>query len=114
MATEGAERRPAQLIVAGLATLLWVGTSLAVAGVVQTSASVTAVNDGVPFLALLFAYYVYFHEHERTWARTVAGILAVTGLLGLVAISVQEPTFTFVANVLALLSMFNLVVFLWR
>lgn len=114
MATVGQGHRGTQLVVAALATLLWVGTSLAVAGIVRTSASVTAVNVGVPFLALLFAYYVYAYEHDREWVRTVAGLLAVTGLMGLVAIFVQEPRFTFVANVLALLSMFNLVAFLWR
>lgn len=114
MATEARGLRGAQLVVAALATLLWVGTSLAVAGVVEMSASVTAVNVGVPFLAFLFAYYVYVYEHDREWVRAVAGLLAVTGLVGLFAIFVQDSTITFAANVLALLSMFNLVAFLWR
>ncbi len=114
MATEVSRLRGTQLVVAALATLLWVGTSLAVAGVVTVSASITAVNTGVPFLALLFAYYVYAYEHDREWVRPVAGLLALTGVVGLVAITVQEPRLTFVANALALLSMFNLVAFLWR
>lgn len=114
MATEGQRLKGAQLMVAALATLLWVATSLAVAGVVEMSAGVTAVNVGVPFLAFLFAYYVYVYERHRKWVRAVAGLLAVTGLVGLVAIVVQESTITFTANVLALLSMFNLVAFLWR
>lgn len=114
MATERQGLRGAQLVVVALATLLWIGTSLAVAGIVELSASVTAVNVGVPFLALLFAYYVYVYEYDRKWVRSVAGLLAVTGFVGFIAIFVQEPTITFVANMLALLSMFNLVAFLWR
>lgn len=114
MASEGSGIRSAKGIVALLATLLWVGTSLAVAGVVETTAGVTAVTVGVPFLALLFAYHVFFHEAEREWAQIVAGLLAVTGMVGLIAIFVQQPTVTFVANVMALLGMFALVAFFWR
>lgn len=106
--------RSAKVVVAVLATALWLGTSLAVAGVVDPAASITAVNIGVPFLALLFAYYVFFHEHEREWAQVVAGLLAVTGVVGLIAVYVQVPTVTFVANILALLGMFALVAFLWK
>lgn len=114
MALEGTGSRSTKVLVAVLATVLWVGTSLAVAGLVDSAASVTAVSIGVPFLALLFAYHVFFHEGEREWARVVAGVLVVAGVVGLVAIFVQRPAFSFAANVLALLGMFVLVAFLWR
>lgn len=114
MASERTTLTAAQLLVVALATLLWVGTSLAVAGVVKVSASVTAVNLGVPFLALLFAYYVFFHERDREWATTVASVLAVTGVVGLIAVILEQATLTFAANVLALLAMLGLVAFLWR
>lgn len=114
MTAASAERRSTRVVVALLATLLWVGTSLAVAGVVEPTAGITAISIGVPFLALLFAYHVLFHEHDREWARVVASLLAVTGAVGLVAIFLQNTTVTFVANVLALVGMFALVAFLWR
>jgi hypothetical protein len=112
----GADRgiQPAKVAVAVVATLLWIGTSIAVAGVVRTDASITAVNVGVPFLALLFSYHVFFHEGERERARLVAAVLALTGAVGILAVLVQDSTLTFVSNVLALLGMFGLVAFLWR
>lgn len=114
MAAAGSGLRSTKLVVAALATVLWVGTSLAVAGVVEPTVGITAVTVGVPFLALLFAYHVFFHEADRDWAQIVAGLLAVTGLVGLVAIFVQQELVTFVANVMALLGMFVLVAFFWR
>lgn len=114
MASAGPGSRWTKLGVAALATVLWVGTSLAVAGVVKPTAGITAVTIGVPFLALLFAYHVFFHEPDRDWAQVVAGLLAVTGFVGLVAIFVQQELVTFAANVLALLGMFVLVAFFWR
>lgn len=114
MASEGSGIQSAKVIVAALATVLWVGTSLAVAGVVETAAGVTAVTVGVPFLALLFAYHVFFHESQRERAQVVAALLAVTGMIGLVAIFVQQSTVSFVANVMALLGMFALVALFWR
>lgn len=103
-----------KVFVAALATLLWVGTSIAVVAGVETSPGLTGVNVGVSFLALLFAYYVFFHEESRRWATIVASLLVVTGVVGLVAAYIREPTLTLASNVLALVGMFALVVFLWR